>query len=956
MKLLVVVSSDAEGVAGAEWAREKKRCEVQVASAPSMAQRAEGMDAVWIHGDNEPALSAESIAALRSWIAKGGGVVLSLGAVGLSAQLGLESDARMVRESRNWSDDADPLWDASFRNWPDYPHIRGLQGWPAGSHPLFDGFEHGTFTWAASHGETYHSSTYSKPEWPDWSARVVAVERAYVQLNSDVAVAWEYEEGAGRVLCLGAHVRFSAPDKRFVAQLDRLMSNAIEDACRTTRNQSAGERASWPEAQDRHAAVGVLPRARRLPVTASRAAAGISKKHANVDASPFTLAAQHVLATGTERSGLAEIWVHPLCIARDFDLRIDGEPAIAHEFEISPAEIQRTIRTTAGNVFKEQFEPDPKYAAIFWQLVGEGRTKVEITLRVPLALAWPMPTDVLHPRRTEIVEHGTSHVVVVTGRDARHLAAIFVDGFERPEIVEEGRDGPRIRLVSAIATAHSTALSICFTASTTGRLGIPGPATIDAVIERQNSHWKEVVERSARLVTAHPALDEAWQWAVARLSSFMAGSPYHNMRGLMAGYAESREGWGRSRPGYAWFFGRDTCWCVDALLAAGLHEEARDAIALLVHTADVTGKIAHEITASGVVHYDAADATPLLLRAIAAYVEWTADAEQLDKWWSAVEKALDYCVSCDRDGDGIPENTGVGHGWIESGPLGGGTTTSYVAAIWIDALRRLQAVAAATSRDSTAKRIQSMLLTAEAGIERLRDPETGRLALDRSVDGRLTADLTALAAVPVALGVEKPRPADKIVDALADPSFTTPWGLRMLSATDPRYNPRSYHTGSVWPLFTGWAALADARQGRAERALDRVTSIASLVNVGCKGAFDEVLDGDDGSPAGVCADQAWSAAMMISPIVYGLMGVRPNALQREIRIEPSLPHSSSSFSIVGLSVADARLTIVCKRQGNSSILEVEASGGSKALDIVTRNQRLQLGPNERKVVELAENG
>lgn len=249
-----------------------------------------------------------------------------------------------------------------------------------------------------------------------------------------------------------------------------------------------------------------------------------------------------------------------------------------------------------------------------------------------------------------------------------------------------------------------------------------------------------------------------------------------------------------------------------------------------------------------------------------------------------------------------------------------------------------------------------MLLTAEAGIERLRDPETGRLALDRSVDGRLTADLTALAAVPVALGVEKPRPADKIVDALADPSFTTPWGLRMLSATDPRYNPRGYHTGSVWPLFTGWAALADARQGRAERALDRITSIASLVNVGCKGAFDEVLDGDDGSPAGVCADQAWSAAMMISPIVYGLMGVRPNALQREIRIEPSLPHSSSSFSIVGLSVADARLTIVCKRQGSSSILEVEASGGSKALDVVTRNQRLQLGPNERKVVELAENG
>jgi glycogen debranching enzyme len=418
-----------------------------------------------------------------------------------------------------------------------------------------------------------------------------------------------------------------------------------------------------------------------------------------------------------------------------------------------------------------------------------------------------------------------------------------------------------------------------------------------------------------RVATPVPDYDVAWEWAKARLASFMVHVPRVGT-GLVAGYAASRPGWGDARPGYAWFFGRDACWCGDALLAAGMFDEARAAMEFLAATADVTGKIAHEVTTSGVAHYDAADATPLWLRFVAQYADWTGDHGTVRALWDAVRAAFAFVLTHDRDGDGLPENTGVGHGWVESGPLGGGAVTSYVAAIWIDALRRLAPLARTMGDADLARRAERAAARATAAFEaRLRDPRTGMVALQLDANGHPSMDLTALSAVPILLGVDAGPAADTVMAQLASDEFSAPWGVRMIGRRDARYRPRGYHFGAVWPLYTGWAALAAFARARTDEGWQHLSAVASCAFARERGAFDEVLDGDTGAAAGICPDQAWSAAMVISPFLYGMFGLRPSAAERRCIIDPSLPRAWDTARVSGLRVGASRFSIAVTRDG-----------------------------------------
>jgi glycogen debranching enzyme len=322
----------------------------------------------------------------------------------------------------------------------------------------------------------------------------------------------------------------------------------------------------------------------------------------------------------------------------------------------------------------------------------------------------------------------------------------------------------------------------------------------------------------------------------------------------------------------------------------------------------------HEVTTSGAAHYDAADATPLWLRFVAQYLAWTGDLATVRAHWDQVRAAVAFVLSHDRDGDGLPENTGVGHGWVESGPLGGGAVTSYVAAIWIDALRRLGPMARAMGDANLAERVDAARVRAESSFEsRLRAPVSGRVSLQLDASGTPVTELTALSAVPILLGVDRATTASDVVGELAGEDFCAPWGVRMLSRRDARYRPRGYHFGAVWPLFSGWGSLAAYACARAEDGWTLLGSIARGVDERARGAFDEVLDGDCGTTAGVCADQAWSAAMIISPFIYGMLGIRPSALEQRCVIDPQWPAAWPSAELTGIRVGASRFSLAMSR-------------------------------------------
>ena len=94
---------------------------------------------------------------------------------------------------------------------------------------------------------------------------------------------------------------------------------------------------------------------------------------------------------------------------------------------------------------------------------------------------------------------------------------------------------------------------------------------------------------------------------------------------------------------------------------------------------DLNGKIFHEVSTSGFVHYDASDATPLYIALAGRYLHYSGDIDFIKESWPYIKKAIDYCYSTDTDNDNLIENTNVGHGWVEGGGLFGSHTSLYLA-------------------------------------------------------------------------------------------------------------------------------------------------------------------------------------------------------------------------------------------------------------------------------------
>src|SRR5207244_3603516 len=126
--------------------------------------------------------------------------------------------------------------------------------------------------------------------------------------------------------------------------------------------------------------------------------------------------------------------------------------------------------------------------------------------------------------------------------------------------------------------------------------------------------------------------------------------------------------------------------------------------------------VIHEYTTSGLAHYDAADSTPLYLLLAGRYAAWTGDLAYLGERWSELERAYRFCLETDSDGDGLIENTRIGHGWIEMGPLSGAHVTLYLASIWAAALAALAPVARGLGRAALADELVERATRARAQI------------------------------------------------------------------------------------------------------------------------------------------------------------------------------------------------------------------------------------------------
>lgn len=478
-------------------------------------------------------------------------------------------------------------------------------------------------------------------------------------------------------------------------------------------------------------------------------------------------------------------------------------------------------------------------------------------------------------------------------------------------------------------------------------------------LEKQAAqYYDDYLSRTVNLGLPDPQLEQAYDWAKISVIQGLVTNPYLGS-GLVAGYRTSGT---TQRPGFAWFFGRDSFWTAFALDAAGDFATTRTALEFISKFQRADGKIPHEV-AQGAnfvrwftdypYAYASADATPLYIIAANDYVSQSGDTAFAREKWDSLWKAYQFLRST-YDTEGLPQNFGFGHGWVEGGPLLPVKTELYQSGVGAQALAALSTLAHFVGKEDVSKQLADEFVRQKQLVNQtFWSPESGSYAFALGKNSEQVIEPSVLATVPMWFGLLDPEKANAMLMQLAGPEHQTDWGMRIISSHSAHYDASGYHYGSVWPLFTGWASVGEYRYHRAEPAYSNLRSNALLALDGSPGHVTEVLSGDYYQPLATSSPhQIWSAAMVISSLLRGMLGLEIDAARNQLRLAPHLPADWSTFALDHLHAGTAALDVDFRRTTGEMVLEVRSSEDAQ-LDfspaVSLRAQALSAELNGRRV-------
>ncbi len=380
------------------------------------------------------------------------------------------------------------------------------------------------------------------------------------------------------------------------------------------------------------------------------------------------------------------------------------------------------------------------------------------------------------------------------------------------------------------------------------------------------------------------------------------------------------------------------------------------------------GKILHEMrfcemAATGEVpfgrYYGSVDATPLFVILAGAYLERTGDSRLIRRLWPHIEAALRWIDDYgDVDGDGFVEYvkhspTGlVNQGWKDSDDsvfhADGGLAEGPIALCEVQAYVYAAKRHAANIATRLGKVVEAETLSIQAGLLReqfetafwCEDLGTYAMALDGAKAPCRVR--TSNAGHALFAGIASKAHARVVADQLVGRHFLTTYGIRTVADTEARYNPVSYHNGSIWPHDNALIALGFSRYGLQDHALkvfeslfhaSRYMDLHRLPELYC-GLEREAFYGPVLYPS-ACAPQAWASAAVFGLFAACLgMEFEPGSA-RIVFHEPVLPAFLEEVWLRDLRVGDSRLDLTVRRHPNNvSIKVAERSDGA---EIVVRN-------------------
>ena len=367
------------------------------------------------------------------------------------------------------------------------------------------------------------------------------------------------------------------------------------------------------------------------------------------------------------------------------------------------------------------------------------------------------------------------------------------------------------------------------------------------------------------------------------------------------------------------------------------HDDARDA---------QPGKILHELrqgemaTAGEIAqgpYYGAVDSTPLFVVLAGAWWQRAGDRAFLDRLWPHIEAALEWMDRWgDSDRDGFVDyarRTPRGlaqQGWKDSHdsvfhadgrdatpPIALCEVQAYAWAAWRAGARLAQVLGRNDRHDQL-----------QARADRLRErfeqtfwcEELGTYALAIDGEGRPCRVRTSNPGHCLWTGIASPERARRIAAGLLDEDGWSGWGIRTLASGQARYNPMSYHNGSVWPHDNAIAAAGFAHYGMQHEALRVLSGMFEASEYFDLRRLPELFCGFERHPGEAptlypvaCAPQAWSAAAPFL-LLQACLGLSVDAHRREVTLErPVLPSFLPELRLHGLQVGGDSVDLLLQR-------------------------------------------
>lgn len=637
-----------EDSAAITFLREDPSLKATVISAAMTRLDAPGVDLVWVHIPDSASYAQwlphmEKVRALKSFYARGGKLLFTDLAALLPFELGIESEKPEIQPL---SITDDWLFDQ-----------KGFQGFR--DHPAFEGFFGGVYTWDTNVDHVLQRVGYFGNRWPK-EGRVVGIEKSYVIIESDNKLMMEYSAGKGRAMSLGAFVYFARPNAK-KPHLEKFISKVIDYLTEGKRSIPA---TFWARADNVPKAFSVTTEA--LPPSPERAmrdlpATELVLTNASPENNFYDLAGRRALVMGRENGGIDELWVHPFRVLRDFQAGVlVGDTVLwlrqlPLKVEVRPESFTRVYRTPFGELKEITLASLSKAGAlVHYELESPQNLSLVVKYRCDLRWMWPYDERALgdvyfaydDPLAALHVKDKSGDFYCVMGADRRpesHLFGHFGDiswasgafsGLATDlnqvydaALYELGPDNNRTLNVALVGTDLGRTEALADYRSLLGK-----PSSEYAELVR---HYSRLLSRSVTVESPDREFNALWKWTLVGIDRFIARTPRLGTA-LLAGYSTVNRGWDgghkiSGRPGYAWYFGRDSEWSGFAIDDYGDFSTVRQQLEFLQKYQDMTGKIFHEVSTSGVVHYDASDATPLYVILAAHYLRASGDKEFIEK-------------------------------------------------------------------------------------------------------------------------------------------------------------------------------------------------------------------------------------------------------------------------------------------------------------------------------------